>query len=65
MLDMQSGLRWLQREAEAFGGDPDRITIHGQCACMHLLPPRPSRPQPSHVCLSYDPPTTLPHPSDA
>jgi len=30
MLDMQSGLRWLQREVANFGGDPNRITIHGQ-----------------------------------
>jgi len=30
MMDMQSGLRWLKREVANFGGDPDRITIHGQ-----------------------------------
>lgn len=30
MLDMQSGLRWLKREVGYFGGDPERITIHGQ-----------------------------------
>ena len=30
MQDMQSGLRWLRREVAAFGGDPSRLTIHGQ-----------------------------------
>jgi carboxylesterase type B len=30
MLDMQSGLRWLKREIGNFGGDPKRMTIHGQ-----------------------------------
>ena len=30
MQDMQAGLRWLRREVAAFGGDPRRLTIHGQ-----------------------------------
>ena len=34
MMDMQSGLRWLKREVANFGGDPDRITIHGQVQCL-------------------------------
>jgi len=44
MLDMQSGLRWLRREVEAFGGDPERVTIHGQSSggeaveLHHVLP---------------------------
>ena len=70
MLDMQSGLRWLQREVAAFGGDPDRVTIHGQCTCVRLHPycthhgppsngPATTRPRPSH-----SPRTTLAQPCD-
>ena len=69
MLDMQSGLRWLQREVAAFGGDPDRVTIHGQCTCVRLHPycthhgppsngPPTTLPRPAH-----DPPTALAQPS--
>lgn len=31
-LDQQAGLRWVIRNIEAFGGDPDDITIAGQSA---------------------------------
>jgi carboxylesterase type B len=30
ILDVQSALRWVQREIKAFGGDPTRVAIHGQ-----------------------------------
>lgn len=30
ILDIQSALRWVQREIGAFGGDPTRVAIHGQ-----------------------------------
>lgn len=32
LLDQQAGLAWVKRNIEAFGGDPDRISIAGQSA---------------------------------
>ena len=30
IMDIQSALRWVQREVHAFGGDASRVAIHGQ-----------------------------------
>jgi len=32
IMDIQAVLRWVQRNIEAFGGDPDRVTLGGQSA---------------------------------
>mmetsp|Transcript_23739 Transcript_23739/g.51860 ORF Transcript_23739/g.51860 Transcript_23739/m.51860 type:complete len:597 (+) Transcript_23739:102-1892(+) len=37
ILDIQSALRWVQREALALGGDPTKVAIHGQSSGAELV----------------------------
>ena len=37
ILDIQSALRWVQREISHFGGDPARVAIHGQSSGAGLV----------------------------
>jgi para-nitrobenzyl esterase len=44
LLDQQAAIKWVKRNIEAFGGDPENITIGGQSSggsavCAHLANP--------------------------
>ena len=44
LLDQNAGIRWVKRNIEHFGGDPENITVFGQsaggrCVWMHIASP--------------------------
>ncbi len=49
LADAAAGLRWVQREIAAFGGDPDRITIFGESAGGALVAALLCRPDTASI----------------
>ncbi len=49
-LDQQAGTRWVQRNIEAFGGDPGNITIGGQSAGAGSVMSQLTSPQNVGLC---------------
>ena len=49
LQDIQSALRWVKNEIEAFGGDPETVAIHGQSSGGGLVELQYVAPASNHL----------------